>query len=40
VCAAQSPALLETVPGRGHWVACHMNDPLSGHGMAQAEAAA
>jgi peptide/nickel transport system ATP-binding protein len=40
VCAAQSPALLETVPGRGHWVACHMNDPLSGHGMAQAEVAA
>jgi len=40
VCSAQAPALLETVRGRGHWVACHMNDPLSGHGMARAEVAA
>ena len=40
VCAAQAPALLQTARGGEHRVACHMNDPLSGHTLAPAEAAA
>lgn len=34
VCAGQMPALAETSPGNGHWVACHINDPRSGHSAA------
>jgi peptide/nickel transport system ATP-binding protein len=37
VCAARAPALLETVPGNGHWVACHMQDAGSGHTLASSE---
>jgi peptide/nickel transport system ATP-binding protein len=31
VCAERSPALLPAAQLPGHWVACHMNDPQSGH---------
>jgi peptide/nickel transport system ATP-binding protein len=34
VCANRMPALIETVMGNGHWAACHMNDPQSGHSEA------
>nr|WP_217344312.1 oligopeptide/dipeptide ABC transporter ATP-binding protein [Noviherbaspirillum sp. L7-7A]MBV0878450.1 ATP-binding cassette domain-containing protein [Noviherbaspirillum sp. L7-7A] len=37
VCAARAPVLLETVPGNGHWVACHMQDAGSGHTLASSE---
>jgi peptide/nickel transport system ATP-binding protein len=35
VCAARMPALIETAAG--HWAACHMNDPASGHPEASTE---
>jgi peptide/nickel transport system ATP-binding protein len=40
VCAANPPALRQTAPG--HWAACHLADPASGHplAIAAAEAAA
>lgn len=40
VCAERMPVLAETAAGNGHWVACHMNDPQSGHGLVKMEAAA
>jgi peptide/nickel transport system ATP-binding protein len=39
VCAQHMPALMETTEGNGHWVACHMNDPQSGHSEARRAAA-
>ena len=36
-CAAAAPRLRETTPG--HWAACHLDDPLSGHPEARARAA-
>jgi len=33
VCEAQEPVLLEGLPG--HWTACHLDDPLSGHPEAE-----
>ena len=36
-CAAVAPVLRETTPG--HWAACHLDDPLSGHPEAPARAA-
>jgi peptide/nickel transport system ATP-binding protein len=36
VCAGLAPALMQTGPDTGHQVACHMNDPLSGHSRARA----
>jgi peptide/nickel transport system ATP-binding protein len=38
VCAANPPALRQTVPG--HWAACHLDDPASGHPLAAAAEAA
>ncbi|MDO8304866.1 MAG: ATP-binding cassette domain-containing protein [Herminiimonas sp.] len=40
VCSAQIPALLQVANGAGHAVACHMNDPVSGHTKAIEEVAA
>jgi peptide/nickel transport system ATP-binding protein len=40
VCSAQIPALLQVANGEGHAVACHMNDPVSGHTKAIEEVAA
>ncbi|WP_420799502.1 ABC transporter ATP-binding protein [Noviherbaspirillum sedimenti] len=37
VCAERMPALAETAPGNGHWVACHMNDVQSGFVEAKVE---
>jgi peptide/nickel transport system ATP-binding protein len=34
VCARAEPRLVEGA-GPGHRVACHMNDPASGHGQAR-----
>ena len=36
VCAAREPQLPEDPFGAGHGVACHMDDPTSGHGRAAA----
>jgi peptide/nickel transport system ATP-binding protein len=38
VCAARAPVLMQCADG--HQVACHMNDPLSGHSAAALENAA
>lgn len=40
VCAGLEPALMQTGPDTAHQVACHMNDPLSGHSRAHAGVAA
>ncbi|HEX5362839.1 MAG TPA: ABC transporter ATP-binding protein, partial [Gallionella sp.] len=40
VCAARSPALVPAAQLAGHLVACHMNDPRSGHTAAVMENAA
>jgi peptide/nickel transport system ATP-binding protein len=40
VCSAQAPALVNAANLAGHLVACHMNDPRSGHTAATMEYAA
>lgn len=40
LCAAQAPALVPAANLAGHLVACHMNDPRSGHSAATMEDAA